>query len=85
MKNNLDEFIIQVVEGLLKCWSDKFKKYVGIDAKSIEEIGMDYKDKYSLIKSTIADNWEYEVSVRDTINKLYPPLNTYFQGSASVM
>lgn len=85
MKENLDDYTKKVVEGLLKLWPEKFKKYVGIDANSVEEIACDYHEVYSIVKCTIGDYWEDEVSVEDAVNGLYQPLNALFTASASVM
>ncbi len=81
----IEDYTKKVVDGLLEQWPQKFKDYVGITAKSVEEIAADYRDKYGLVKWTIGEYWENNVDVDEAIDRLYEPLNRYFVGSASVM
>ena len=85
MEQEIEEYTKEVVNGLLKQWSEEFKKYVGITAESVEDIAADYKDKYSLVRCTIGEYWENDVSTEEAVARLYVPLNLYFRGSASVM
>ena len=85
MELSIEEYTNKVVQGLLNEWPENFKKYVGINAESVEDIAADYREQYSLVKYTISDLWEMEVDVDEAISRLYIPLNTYFNGTASVM
>ena len=84
--NELEYYIVKVVNGLIEKWpNEKFRKYVDITAESVEKMITDMTGDYTLIKRTVYDLWEDDVSIEDAINELYDPLNRYFSASASVM
>lgn len=85
VEEDFEEYIEKVVDKLDKKWTNqKFRKYVGINKEDIEKTITDPKG-LTLIKRSVYDLWEDDVSVDEAVGELFDVLNTYYHGSASVM
>ena len=78
MDTDLNVYIDSVVARLDCKWTNpSFRKYVGICPEDIRKTITNKRNIYEL--------WEHDVTVEDAVEELVRPLDTYYNGSASVM
>lgn len=85
MNTDLNVYIDAVIAGLDSKWTNQsFRKYVGICPEDIRKTITDIEN-LDLIKRDVYELWEHDVTVEDAVAELFDPLDTYYNGSASVM
>lgn len=75
----------QVIIEILKKFKPIFRKYTGMTYNSIYEMTVVSPDKFSLITNDLVECFSKKLSVDDTINILFGPIDNYYSASASVM